>query len=105
MGIFCCGRLKVFLVYRGPTGSVPWIAVGFVFLELLKPALLLLSFITPWVFKRKGKEVFLGKSKSLPPVLFLLPVPCVVKICQLFVVINGFFLLGTSGSSPSTRFR
>uniref|UniRef100_A0A2N9IBR1 Uncharacterized protein n=1 Tax=Fagus sylvatica TaxID=28930 RepID=A0A2N9IBR1_FAGSY len=29
-------RLKVFLVYRGPTGSVPWTAVGFVFLELLK---------------------------------------------------------------------
>uniref|UniRef100_A0A2N9GZ71 Uncharacterized protein n=1 Tax=Fagus sylvatica TaxID=28930 RepID=A0A2N9GZ71_FAGSY len=28
-------RLKVFLVYRGPTGSVPWTAVGFVFLELL----------------------------------------------------------------------
>uniref|UniRef100_A0A2N9HGU0 peptidylprolyl isomerase n=1 Tax=Fagus sylvatica TaxID=28930 RepID=A0A2N9HGU0_FAGSY len=28
--------LKVFLVYRGPTGSVPWTAVGFVFLELLK---------------------------------------------------------------------
>uniref|UniRef100_A0A2N9FU25 Rx N-terminal domain-containing protein n=1 Tax=Fagus sylvatica TaxID=28930 RepID=A0A2N9FU25_FAGSY len=27
--------LKVFLVYRGPTGSVPWTAVGFVFLELL----------------------------------------------------------------------
>ena len=36
LGIFCCGRLKVFLVYRGPTGSVPWTAVGFVFLELLK---------------------------------------------------------------------
>uniref|UniRef100_A0A2N9H4G8 Uncharacterized protein n=1 Tax=Fagus sylvatica TaxID=28930 RepID=A0A2N9H4G8_FAGSY len=25
------GNLKVFLVYRGPTGSVPWTAVGFVF--------------------------------------------------------------------------
>ena len=36
LGIFCCVRLKVFLVYRGPTGSVPWTAVGFVFLELLK---------------------------------------------------------------------
>ena len=36
LGIFCCGRLKVFLVYRGPIGSVPWTTVGFVFLELLK---------------------------------------------------------------------
>jgi hypothetical protein len=40
LGIFCCGRLKVFLVYRRPTGSVPWTAVGFVFLELLKSALM-----------------------------------------------------------------
>ena len=36
LGIFCCGRLKVFLVHRGPTGSVPWTTVGFAFLELLK---------------------------------------------------------------------
>uniref|UniRef100_A0A2N9JAN5 Uncharacterized protein n=1 Tax=Fagus sylvatica TaxID=28930 RepID=A0A2N9JAN5_FAGSY len=32
--------LKVFLVYRGPTGSVPWTVVGFVFLELLKSDLI-----------------------------------------------------------------
>ena len=31
LGTFCCGRLKVFLVYRGPTGSVSWTAVGLVF--------------------------------------------------------------------------
>ena len=36
LGIFCCGKLKVFLVHRRPTGSVPWTAVGFIFLELLK---------------------------------------------------------------------
>jgi hypothetical protein len=31
LGIFCCGRPKVFSVYHGPTGSVPWTAIGFVF--------------------------------------------------------------------------